>query len=112
MKPSIVPPISELVPAAAVPLAVPVIHLATDVLFRIAVFGPYLADELVAVAFGHRDLIVSHLAPFFLDLALHLVPATSNLVLVHSRTPRFRSPAWPGWSRLGLNPAYATVHDI
>src|SRR5438132_10049969 len=89
MKPLIVPPISELVPAGAVPLAVPLVHLATDVLFRIAVLGPYLADELIAVAFGHRDLIVGKLAPFFLDLALHLVPTTSNLVLVHSPLPAF-----------------------
>jgi hypothetical protein len=43
----------------------------------------HLADELVLIAFDLQQIVVGEPAPLFLDLALELLPATLDLILVH-----------------------------
>src|SRR5690606_14897333 len=43
----------------------------------------HLADQLVAVAFQGRHVVVGQLAPLLLDLALELVPVAADGVPVH-----------------------------
>src|SRR5688572_22292159 len=60
-----------------------------DGLFGLTRAGLDAADQLVVLAFGDIDVVVGHVAPALLDLALELIPA--SVPLPRHRTVHDRS---------------------
>src|SRR5690554_4737807 len=59
------------------------VEVALGLLAAVAVALLDTADELVVVAFGHRQVVVRELAPLLLDVALELLPVALQNVPVH-----------------------------
>src|SRR5215813_826363 len=65
----------------------PLAHFALGVVFRHSVGLLDGADELIAPAGDDVEFIVADLAPFSLELALHLLPVAFNTVPIHGLAP-------------------------
>src|SRR5688572_33021997 len=52
------------------------------------------SQKLIIISFGFEKIIVSELSPFFLELALKLLPVACELFLVHGSTPSLVAAAF------------------
>jgi hypothetical protein len=70
------------------PLArVPIVHVASNLVFGVAISFLNLAFQLIAAATDHIKIIVGEFSPLFLHLSFQLFPVSFNPVPVHAGPP-------------------------